>query len=124
MAYQQDIDTWRAKRLTNVTGPDGWTTLVGLYWLKPGANRFGSAGESELKLASAGFPAQAGTFDFDGKTVSFTAAPGAGVTSGGRPVTTLKLLTDADPDPMAPTVLNLGSVSFYAIQRVDRYGVR
>ncbi|MGE5625455.1 MAG: DUF1684 domain-containing protein, partial [Bacillota bacterium] len=124
VAYQKEIDDWRATRLTKVTGPDGWTTLVGLYWLKPGANRFGSAEGSDLKLASTGFPADAGTFDFDGKAVSFTAGKGAGVTSRGRPVTNLKLLTDADPDPKAPTVLNLGSVSFYAIQRVDRYGVR
>lgn len=124
VAYQKDIDDWRAGRLTRVTGPDGWTTLVGLYWLKPGANRFGSAPDSELELTSAGFPGHVGTFAFDGKSVSFTATPGAGVTSGGKPVATLKLLTDADPDPKAPTILDLGSVSFYAIQRVDRYGVR
>ena len=124
VAYQKEIDDWRAGRLTRVTGPDGWTTLVGLYWLKPGANRFGSAAGNELELASPGFPSEAGTFDFDGKQVSFTAAKGAGVNSAGKPVTNLKLLTDADSDPKAPTVLDVGSVSFYAIQRVDRYGVR
>lgn len=124
VAYQKEIDDWRAGRLSKVAGPDGWTTLVGLYWLKPGANRFGRADGNELQLASPGFPAEAGRFDFDGKQVSFTAAKGVGVISGGQPVTNLKLLVDVDPDPKAPTVLNLGSVSFYAIQRADRYGVR
>jgi len=124
VAYQKEINDWRATRLTKVTGPEGWTTLVGLYWLKPGANRFGSAESSDLRLASPGFPVLAGSFDFDGKNVSFSAAKDAPVTSGGQAVSRLKLLTDADPDPKAPTLLNLGSVSFYAIQRVDRYGVR
>ena len=124
VAYQKEMDDWRTARLTAVTGTDGWTTLVGLYWLKPGASRFGSAADNELELTSAGIPSHVGTFAFDGKSVSFTAAPGAGVMSGGKPVTTLKLLVDVDPDPKAPTILNLGSVSFYAIQRVDRYGVR
>ena len=122
VAYQKEIDDWRAGRLTRVAGPDGWTTLVGLYWLKPGANRFGSAAGSELELASPGFPAEAGRFSFDGKQVSFTAAKGVSVTSGGKAVTTLPLLTDVDEQ--GPTVLNLGSASFYAIKRVDRYGVR
>ncbi|MGE5624387.1 MAG: DUF1684 domain-containing protein, partial [Bacillota bacterium] len=109
-------------RLDKVAGPNGWTTLVGLYWLKSGMNRFGSAAGNELQLSAAGFPAQAGTFEFDGKQVSFRAAEGATVSSGGKPVKQRALLTDADPQ--GPTVLNLGSVSFYAIKRVDRYGVR
>jgi hypothetical protein len=120
VAYQKEIDDWRAGRLDRVAGPTGWTTLVGLYWLKPGANGFGSAADNALQLA--GLPAHLGRFDFDGAQVGFTAAKGAKVTSGGKRVTTLKLLTDADP--AGPTPLESGSVSFYAIKRVDRYGVR
>ena len=124
VVYQKDVDSWRAERLKKLTGPDGWTTLVGLYWLKQGANHFGSGADNELKLDAAGFPAHVGRFDFDGKHVSFTAATGAAVTSDGKPVRMLKLLTDADNDPKAPTTLSVGSVSFYAIKRVDRFGVR
>ncbi|HEX7964696.1 MAG TPA: DUF1684 domain-containing protein [Gammaproteobacteria bacterium] len=120
VAYQKEIDDWRAGRLDRVAGPSGWTTLVGLYWLKSGGNGFGSAADNALQLA--GLPAHLGRFDFDGAQVSFTAAKGAKVTSGGKPVATLKLLTDADP--AGPTPLESDSMSFYAIRRVDRYGVR
>ena len=124
VAYQKDIDAWRTDRLNKLTGPDGWTTLVGLYWLKHGANRFGSAAENDLVLDAPGFPAHLGRFDFDGKDVSFTAAPDAKVTSGGKPVGTVKMVSDADAGSGDPTTLSAGSVSFYAIKRVDKVGIR
>jgi uncharacterized protein len=121
VAYQQEIDGWRADRLKRLIGPDGWTTLVGLYWLKPGANRFGSAADNELVLAGDKLPPLAGTFTLDKGVVSFSAAKGADIQSGGKPFSAGKLGTDTDKDT---TLLTHGSVSFYAIQRVDRYGVR
>jgi uncharacterized protein (DUF1684 family) len=124
VAYQKDIDTWKAGRLGRLSGPDGWTTLVGLYWLKPGANRFGSGTDNDMTLDAQGFPKEAGRFDFDGKTVTFTAAKGVTVTSAGKPVTSIKMVSDADAGTADPTTLNIGSVSFYAIKRVDRMGVR
>jgi uncharacterized protein (DUF1684 family) len=121
VAYQQDIDAWRAQRLGRLTGEDGWTTLVGLYWLKDGANRFGSAPSNELALDGDKLPPLAGTFTLAKGTVSFSAAPDVGILHAGKPVTTLTLVSDAAG---APTVLNRGSVSFYAIERAGRLGVR
>ncbi len=121
VAYQKDVDTWRAGRMNRLTGPDGWTTLVGLYWFKDGTNTFGTAAGNDLVLTSGKFPAKAGTFTLDKGSVSFTAAPGAGIQSEGKPVTTLKLGTDADPKT---TTLTYGSVSFFAIQRGPRFGLR
>ena len=121
VAYQKDIDSWRAGRMKSVAGPDGWTTLVGLYWFKEGANRFGSGTDNDLVLASPRVPAEVGVFTLAGGKVSFTAAKGADVQSGGKPVTSAKLGTDADPDT---TVLTHGSLTFYTIQRGPRYGLR
>ena len=120
--YQKEIQDWRAMRLDRVAGPDGWATLAGLYWLKEGDNRFGSAAGNELVLESGGLPALAGSFTLAKGQVTFTAAPGAGIFSGGKPVSTQKLVTDLNGDP---TVLTRGSLSFYAIERsAGRYGVR
>jgi len=120
--YQKEIQDWRAMRLDRVAGPDGWATLAGLFWFKDGDNRFGSGAGNELVLAEGGLPALAGTFTLAKGKVAFTAAPGAGILSGGTPVTALKLTTDLDG---APTVLTRGSLSFYAIERSgDRYGLR
>ncbi|HSN18216.1 MAG TPA: DUF1684 domain-containing protein, partial [Gammaproteobacteria bacterium] len=122
--YQQDIDAWRAERLQKLTGPDGWTTLVGLYWLQPGSNSFGSSSDNALQLDAPGFPSQVGHFDFDGKDVSFTAAKGTQVSSGGKPVTRIKMVNDADAGTAGATTLTVGSVSFHVIKRVDRLGIR
>ncbi len=119
--YQQDIDQWRAKRLTDVAGEDGWTTLVGLYWLKDGENRFGRAPGNELALDENGLPATVGIFTLAKDGISFKAASGVNVTSGGKPVSPLKLATDAEDNT---TVLKLGTVSFYVIERVGHFGVR
>lgn len=123
--YQNEIADWRATRLAKLTGPDGWTTLVGLYWLEPGRSRFGSAADNELRLEAAGFPATAGRFDFDGKAVRFTPAAGAAVTNAGKPVNgPISMISDADAGSADPTTLAVGSVSFYVIKRVNRYGIR
>ena len=124
VVYQKEVDDWKAGRLKRLTGPDGWTTLVGLYWLQPGANSFGSGAGNALKLDAPGFPTEVGHFDFDGKSVSFTAAKDVTVTSGGKPVTSTKMVSDADAGMADPTTLAVGSVSFYVIKRVDKLGIR
>ena len=121
VAYQQDIDGWRAMRLKSVAGADGWTTLVGLYWFKEGKNSFGSAPGNDIILAGPHLPGHAGSFSLDKGTVSFVPAKGADIQSSGKPFAGGKLGTDADKDT---TVLTHGSLSFYAIQRGPRYGLR
>ena len=42
-AWQKDLAAWRAQRERDLAAPDGWLTLAGLEWLKPGVNSFGAA---------------------------------------------------------------------------------
>src|SRR5690242_18279343 len=105
VAYQQDIDSWRATRLKNVAGADGWTTLVGLYWFQEGANRFGSATGNELQLESPRVPAHVGTFTLAKGKVGFAPAKSADVQTGGKPFAGGPIGTDADTDT---TVLTHG----------------
>lgn len=121
VAYQKEITDWQTWRLDRAAGPDGWATLVGLYWFKEGANRFGSAPDNDLVLEGKALPAHTGSFTLAQGMISFTAAPGAAVQNGGKPVTTLALATDAEDNT---TVLTHGSVTFYAIDRDDHYGLR
>ena len=58
--YFAEIEKWRSDRETRLTSEDGWLTLVGLYWLKPGANEFGSDPESPVALPAGAAPARAG----------------------------------------------------------------
>ena len=83
-SYTRSIDKWRAERLEEINGEDGWTTLVGLFWLKEGKNRFGSHPSNDIVLPAGTAPKFAGLFRLDKETVTLEAGPDAGVTRDGE----------------------------------------
>jgi uncharacterized protein (DUF1684 family) len=120
-AYRKEIEAWRAERAAGLKSANGWLTLVGLFWLDEGENRFGSDPGNRVVLAPGKAPAVAGSLVRRGESVSVRAEPAAGLTSDGKPVTSLALKSDAQGKP---TVLHIGSVSFHIVKRGDRLGVR
>jgi len=121
-AYVQKIESLRKERVEDLKKEDSWLTLVGLFWLDEGENGFGSdAGTNKVILPEGKAPAVAGVLIREGKNVRARVAPGAGVTSGGKPVTELALTRNAEGEP---TILELGTLSFFVIERGDLVGVR
>jgi uncharacterized protein (DUF1684 family) len=118
---EQAVQQWRAKRVATLRSESGWLTLVGLYWLKEGKNTFGRAKANTLMLDHPALPASAGSFLLSNGHVKFAAHAGSGVTHAGKPVATIDLVSDAQA---APTVLSVGSLQFFVIERVNRLGVR
>ena len=118
---EQAIQQWRAERIASLTSESGWLTLIGLYWLKEGENTFGRAKSNALVLEHPALPASAGSFVLHKGRVQFVARAGSGITVGGQRITTLDLVTDAQAQP---TVLSVGSLQFFVIQRVNKLGVR
>jgi uncharacterized protein (DUF1684 family) len=117
--YRQSFEKWKADLVADRR--QNWLTLVGLFWLKPGANTFGSDPNNELVLPAGTAPGKAGKFDLQGKNVSISFRDGVSGTVGGMPVTT----THLDPDVSGhPTVVELGSLRMHLIQRGDRSGIR
>src|SRR5450432_1796240 len=57
--YRTQVQTWRKHRVERLTAPTGWLSLIGLDWLKEGANSLGSASDNSTVLAKA--PAHLGT---------------------------------------------------------------
>jgi uncharacterized protein (DUF1684 family) len=124
-------EAWRAKRDQSLRSPDGWLTLIGLFWLEGGPERVGADPALEIPLPSAAAPSLLGTLTpgADGQPPRFTAAPGLHVTLGDDPdqtprAGTLDLLTDAAAAPGAPTILRYGPLSMHVIQRGDRQALR
>src|SRR5277367_1750932 len=67
--YREEVERWRQKRLDTLKADDGWLTVSGLFWLKPGTTKIGSDPESDV-LLPARAPGSMGTLDFaDGKAV-------------------------------------------------------
>jgi uncharacterized protein len=119
--YRAEVARWRAERENRLRAHDGWLTVVGLFWLKPGANRFGSARGNDILLPDVA-PPYAGTFFVQGQSVQLTVPTGSPITLNGRPPQARVLRTDVGPTP--PDVLAIGSVSWQLIERGDRLGVR
>jgi len=119
--YPQEVEAFRRHREQQLTADDGWLTVAGLFWLKPGANRFGADRSNDLVLPASA-PARAGTFWLESGRVTVEAAPGAPLTHQGRPVTRQALRSDsggAEPD-----VLALGPLTLQIIERGGRLAVR
>jgi uncharacterized protein len=121
-SHREEWEAWRSRRLESLRREDGWLTLVGLFWLREGENSVGSDPASRVVLPPGKAPARLGSISLEKGTVSIGAEPGSGLTAEGKDVTAMPLATDAEAG--RPTVLRLGSISFYVIARGSRFGVR
>jgi uncharacterized protein (DUF1684 family) len=119
--HESEILAFRQAREQRLRTPDGWLTLVGLHWLREGRNPFGSDPESHVILPEGKAPALAGAFVVEGGRVRVEVAPGVPVTHEGRSVASLELQNDMQGDP---TILALGPLQFYVIERSGRLGIR
>ncbi len=122
-AYTQSVVQWRADRVTKLTAPDGWLSLVGLAWLQPGANTIGSAADNTIALT--GGPAHLGvlTLSADG-TARLAVQAGAGVLIDGKALPEATLVDDVQAGAGEPTLVSIGTTSFYVIDREGRKGLR
>ena len=120
-AYRASVDAWHADREARLVAENGWLTLIGRDWLKPGVNTLGSAPESTVLLPAWALPAKAGEFLLEKGAVRFKPMPGSGLLLNGKPVTETLLKSDADGKP---DTFQAGRVRFYLIRRGDRFAVR
>jgi len=108
-AYAREIADFRAHREAEINSTDGWITLVGLYWLKPGENRVGSDPSFEVPLPAAA-PRSVGVIVMKEGSARFLPAPGSGLREGA-------LRPDQD-------VLRIGPITFFLIEREGKLAVR
>ncbi len=120
-AWRQQLTAWRTQRERDLAAPDGWLTLVGLDWLKPGFNSFGSAADNPLRVE--GTPAHMGLLTVSGKTVQLLAPAGgfpAGLMLDGKPARERTL----SADDMNPSTMSWQSLTMVVLPRGGRYALR
>ena len=105
----EEHERWRAARLTELSKPDGWLTLVGLVWLDDGEHRLGSAAGCDIELL--GVPPLLGILRVAGRSADWLPADG--------PQQTLQ--SDAAG---TPTSVSHGATSFFVIERDGRLALR
>lgn len=113
-------EAWKAERLQSLVAPNGWLTLVGLHWLQLGANTIGSDSANQIVLPPPA-PAFMGRITWDARGLWGEFPIEAGVQLGDSIVTHILLHTDRQG---APTVLHVGSLFFYLIERGQAVGLR
>ena len=119
--FSRENDVWRAKRIAELTAPDGWLSLVGLHFLKPGENTVGHAPASDVVLGRG--PARLGvaTLAADGK-VMLQIAAGVEATIDGQVARSGELRVGAGA--VKPTLVACGPVSFFVIERGGKLALR
>lgn len=121
--FTRELQEWRERRDARLRSPDGWLTLIGLDWLKEGDNAVGSAPDAVVRLPEDRAPAKAGRLTLAGGQVTLTAERGVALTVDGKPLAGPTALR-SDEHAAEPSVVALGSVSFFVISRNGRLAVR
>lgn len=117
------VEAWKQDRDQRLRRPDGWLTLVGLWWLADGDNAVGSAADAVVRLPAGKAPELVGTIRVRDGAATFLRAPGVEVTIDGAAPAAVQPLAD-DAAESGPTLLRHGSLSFYVIERGGALAVR
>ncbi|HLS84116.1 MAG TPA: DUF1684 domain-containing protein [Arenimonas sp.] len=124
-AYQQEILDWRQQRLRSLQRPDGWLSLVGLHWIKPGPTFVGSARDNGTRLGLG--PAYIGMLNLgkDGTlSLDIHASAEGEISIDGEPASGKVLLRSDRQGGPSVVGFNRGDASFIVIQRGDRFALR
>jgi uncharacterized protein (DUF1684 family) len=123
VAFARDLELWRSQRVADLTRPDGWTSVVGLHWIDPGAHYIGSSAGNGITLTVG--PSHLGMIDFSNGRLRFVPEKGLAMTLDGQPLTGATELR-ADDSPTGPSVISFdeGKGLVTVIKRGDRYALR
>lgn len=120
--YAASVDKVRAARIEALKAPAGWLSLIGLEWLKPGANRIGSSPDNDIVLKAG--PAHLGTITLDDSgAATIELAKGSGALVDGREVQRATLVDDGGTGRKA-TEVRFGSANFFVISRDGKKALR
>jgi len=121
--HEAEIQSWRDTRLAELRGDHSWLTLAGLYWLREGEQRLGSASDADIGFPE-GAPAEVGTVILQAGAIRFQATPGVDARIGDTPVRDATLRSDADPSQPPDRVTIAGRFVFLILSRGERLGLR
>jgi hypothetical protein len=119
-SYQSEIESWHKERLEEVTSPHGWLNLVGLYWLGPGINTFGTSPDNKVIFPEGTIAPKAGYYRVNQQDITFQPME-ASIAINGHPIikeTTVPL------DSLRGATFTSGSLEWFILRRDTRLGIR
>jgi uncharacterized protein len=118
--YQHEIERWRQERLDTLKADDGWLTVSGLFWLKPGETKIGSDPSNDV-LLPARTPSSLGTLRLAEGKAYFQPEPGVKIMCNGLPFAGGEIHSDAGGHA---DTLAVGDVKLILIRRGTRLALR
>ena len=118
--YVAEVEAWRNDREAGLRRTDGWLTLVGLFWLEDGESSFGADPSNDV-IFPPGSGDFLGVFRLSDGQVTVEADAASGIRHGDEQVERITMRPDTSGEP---TVLELGSLTFFVIERAGRLGIR
>lgn len=115
-----DYIEWQKQRVESLTAEKGWLSLIGLHWLEVGKFTLGSGADQQIRL-NAG-PEKLGTIERKASGELIFSANAPVLIDGVAAKPDVILVTDKDG--ATPTEVSIGSLSFLAIDRSGKIGLR
>ncbi|HEY4302659.1 MAG TPA: DUF1684 domain-containing protein [Candidatus Didemnitutus sp.] len=118
--YPHSVEAWRADRKERLTKPDGWLTLTGLFWLRPGENTVGASPDNTIHLSSG--PGHFGTVVLQsGNIAMYHPWPNEPIMVDQATARVTELRHGGG---LRPTIVRSGTVSFYVVEHGTQLGLR
>jgi len=117
--YISSIKSWQENRIIGLK--KNWLSLAGLFELQEGENSFGASDSNDFVFPNPNTPDYIGTFIMEDGSVSVKINPDVKVKHNEDIVSEMALMNDQSG---SPTVLELGSLRWYVIKRVDKVYIR
>jgi len=116
-SYRTEIAKYRHDRATELTAPDGWLAVRGLFWLREGENTAGSDPSNDVKLPGR-TARRIGVFHVRQRDVAFDADDAAVVTDrSGRRINAASFTREE-------STIETSGVTISVIRRGDKIGLR
>ena len=120
-SYAEEIEHWHSQRSLYLRSEQGWLNLAGLFWLREGANSFGSDSSNDIIFPPSSIARLAGTFFRSGDSVRLIADPEADITLGNLRVQDTVIFNEGKA--IAPLLAH-GTLRWNIIKREDKIGIR
>ena len=118
--YEDQILEWRAKKLNDLVGENGWLSLAGLFWLNQGRNLIGSNPMCEIVLPERA-PTFLGIIELKGKIARLQVAGGVQALVNGKLVQKTTLKSDKEPKP---SFITWNQIRMVVHEHAGKYGIR
>ena len=121
--YTKSVNDWHKARIADLKTPTGWLNLEGLFWLQKGVNSFGNKEGSDCRYNNASFPAELGSFIYEGDSVVWVNQKNYTIKVNGQQVVGQVPIKVFSKEEQAMT-MSWSDYTWTIIKREDKMGVR